>query len=191
MPILNIFVSIFSIIGKIMKFLDPMIQTTLVGVAVIEDILKGIAFIFGGEFGKSATIEQIGRAEKSSQQNYGKSFNLTGMAPPTPTPVGDVAYSPGKETIISTKEGGLFKPSNNDQIAAGPKVSDTLLNNKKETLTDTSSTNASIDINPLLEAINRLEAAINSRPIMVETKIELDGQQISYNQSTGVNSYRN
>jgi len=190
MPILNIFVSIFSIIGKIMKFLDPMIQTILVGVAMIEDILKGIAFIFGSEFGKSATIEQIGRAEKSSQQNYGGSLNLTGMAPPTPTPVGDVAYSPGKETIISTKEGGLFKPSNNDQIAVGPKVSDILLNNKKETLTNTSSTNASIDINPLLEAINRLEAAINSRPIMVETKIELDGQQISYNQSTGTNSFR-
>jgi hypothetical protein len=106
------------------------------------------------------------------------------------TPVGDMSYSPGKETIISTKEGGLFKPSNNDQIAVGPKVSDILLNDKKETLTNISSTNASIDLNPLLNEIRALREAINSRPIMVETKIELDGQQISYNQSTGTNSFR-
>jgi hypothetical protein len=104
------------------------------------------------------------------------------------TPVKDMGYSPGGKTIISTKEGGLFEPSNNDQIAVGPKVLDTLVNNKKEIINN--NTNTSIDINPLLEEIRLLKEAINSRPIMVETKIELDGQQISYNQSTGTNSFR-
>jgi len=189
MPILNIFASIFSIIGKIMKFLDPMIQTILVGVAIIEDILKGIAAILPGiEFGKSATIEQIGRAEKSSQQNYGGSFNLTGMAPPTPA--GDINSPATGKTVVSTKEGGLFKLSSNDDLVAAPGISNTLSQLKKETLANTPSPNASMDLTPLLEAINRLEAAINSRPVMVETKIELDGQQISYNQSTGTNSFR-
>jgi len=52
------------------------------------------------------------------------------------------------------------------------------------------SANIPVDLSPLLAEIRLLKEAINSRPIMVETKIELDGQQISYNQSTGTNSFR-
>ena len=45
-----------------------------------------------------------------------------------PTSVKDMSYADGK-TIISTKEGGLFEPSPNDDIAVAPGIGD-LLNNK-------------------------------------------------------------
>jgi hypothetical protein len=84
MPILDIFVSIFDLIGPIMKFLDPMIQTILVGVAALTDLVKGAAFLANKLFGdgkdkfESATKKQIQKAEGSAQKNYGVSGDAFG-----------------------------------------------------------------------------------------------------------------
>ena len=81
MPILDIFVSIAEVVGTIMKFLDPMIQTTLVGVGLIQDLVSGIMWLFGDDDafeGGSATMNQIAKAEQSAQDNYGFSFNTSG-----------------------------------------------------------------------------------------------------------------
>jgi hypothetical protein len=81
MPLLDIFVSIFDVIGPIMKLLDPMIQTVLVGVAAITDLVKGIMYVLSlgnMEFGESATKKQIQKAEASSQKNYGVSGDAFG-----------------------------------------------------------------------------------------------------------------
>jgi hypothetical protein len=84
MPILDIFVSLFDLIGPLMKFLDPVIQTTLVAVGALKDLFTGIAWVvnhlFGGdmEFGDSATKKQVQKAEASSQKNYGFSGDAYG-----------------------------------------------------------------------------------------------------------------
>jgi hypothetical protein len=46
------------------------------------------------------------------------------------TEVGDMSYADG-ETLISTKEGGLFKPSPNDEIAVAPGISD-MINSRQQ-----------------------------------------------------------
>ena len=77
MPIIDIIASVFSLIGGIMKLLDPIIQTTLVGVALIEDLIRGISTGFGlfgdfdGSFEGSATQKRIAATEVSTSKNWG------------------------------------------------------------------------------------------------------------------------
>jgi hypothetical protein len=81
MPILDIFVSIFDLIGPIMKILEPMIQTILVGVGALTDLVKGVGWLLTAgnmEFGESATKKQIQKAESSAQKNYGFSGDAFG-----------------------------------------------------------------------------------------------------------------
>ena len=78
MPIVSIIAKLFGFVGKIMSFLDPMIQTVLVGVAAIEDLINGIGWLFGGDFGDSAIKGQIQAAEASAQANYGFSGDAFG-----------------------------------------------------------------------------------------------------------------
>ena len=78
MPIIDILANVFGLIGSIMSFLDPMIQTALVGVALVQDIISGIGWLFGNDFGDSAVKSQIQTAEQSSQDNYGFSGDAFG-----------------------------------------------------------------------------------------------------------------
>ena len=78
MPIIDIIANVFSLVGSIMKFLDPMIQTVLVGVAAVQDLISGIGWLFGAEFGDSAIKAQIQTAEASAQTNYGVSGDAFG-----------------------------------------------------------------------------------------------------------------
>jgi hypothetical protein len=76
-------------------------------------------------------------------------------------PMGDGFFSKGK-TLISTKEGGLFEPSPNDDIAVAPGIGDminkpqsqstvaqqynsTLLNAVNKLITETKNTNSGLD----------------------------------------------
>jgi len=78
MPIVDIIANVFGLIGSIMSFLDPMIQTVLVGVAAVQDLISGIGWLFGAEFGDSAIKAQIQTAESSAQANYGFSGDAFG-----------------------------------------------------------------------------------------------------------------
>jgi hypothetical protein len=78
MPIVDIIADVFGLVGSIMKFLDPMIQTVLVGVAAVQDLLSGIGWLFGADFGDSAIKAQIQTAEQSAQDNYGVSGDAFG-----------------------------------------------------------------------------------------------------------------
>jgi len=78
MPFLDVLVSVFDIIGKITKFIDPMVQTVMVGVAAIQDLVSGIGWLFGDEdafSGGSAIVNQGAAAEASAQRNWGFSGN--------------------------------------------------------------------------------------------------------------------
>jgi hypothetical protein len=123
MPIIDIFASVFELLGPIMALLDPMIQATLVGVAAITDLIKGVMFLLGKTDvfkGGSATIKQIGKAEVSAQQNYGKNFGLTkegresrvqdGIAPPGTGPF-SIMDKNGNTTITAANDGLAVSPN--------------------------------------------------------------------------------
>ena len=83
MPIIDMIASLFGLIGGIMKILDPIIQTILVGVALIEDLIRGISTGFGlwgdfdGSFEGSATQKRIATAEVSANNLIGTNFGVT------------------------------------------------------------------------------------------------------------------
>ena len=83
MPIIDIIASLFGLVGGLMKVLDPIIQTLLVGVALIEDLIRGISSGFGlwgdfdGSFEGSATQKRISTAEVSANNLIGWNFGTT------------------------------------------------------------------------------------------------------------------
>ena len=96
--------------------------------------------------------------------------------------VGDMAIKNGGETRISTREGGIFEPSGNDQIAVGPGVVDRL--NSASQLGRMSlmplgmggtGTSAAIDI--LVQEMKALRQDMNSGKIRTNTY--LDGQKVT------------
>ena len=83
MPIIDIIASLFGLVGGLMKVLDPIIQTLLVGVALIEDLIRGISSGFGlwgdfdGSFEGSATQKRIAATEVSTNNLIGTNFGTT------------------------------------------------------------------------------------------------------------------
>jgi len=141
MPIIDIFASVFELLGPIMALLDPMIQATLVGVAAITDLIKGVMFLLGKTDvfkGGSATIKQIGKAEVSAQQNYGKNFGLTkegresrvqdGIAPPGTGPF-SIMDRNGNTTITAANDGLAVSP--NIRTQSSPQQSSPLIDYDK------------------------------------------------------------
>ena len=72
-PILDIFMGIFSILGPIMKLLNPFIQFASTGFSAIADVLTGIT---GGGFGFENTKASIKRTEDASQEVFGTSADI-------------------------------------------------------------------------------------------------------------------
>jgi hypothetical protein len=72
-PILDIFMGIFSILGPIMKLLNPFIQFAATGFSAIADVLTGLT---GGGFGFENTKASIVRTEDASEAVFGKSADI-------------------------------------------------------------------------------------------------------------------
>jgi hypothetical protein len=96
--------------------------------------------------------------------------------------VGDMAIKNGGETRISTREGGIFEPSGNDQIAVGPGVVDRL--DRVSQLGKMSlmplgmggiGTSTAIDV--LVQEMKALRQDMNSGKIRTNTY--LDGQKVT------------
>jgi hypothetical protein len=100
------------------------------------------------------------------------------------TQIGDMSYANGK-TIISTKEGGLFETSPNDEIAVAPGIGDMI--NRQQT----SATIVQQDNSALLSAVNTLItetkntnsglAQLNAK----KSEIKIDSQNIGTTQLIG------
>jgi biotin operon repressor len=84
---------------------------------------------------------------------------------------GDMISPADGKTQVSTKEGGLFELSKNDDLVAGPGLADK----------NSSSVNGgSIDITPMVTAINEVKAAVKelmNRPVI----INMDSKQVGTN----------
>jgi len=133
MPIVDIIAQVMMAIGSLLSALDPIIQTTLVGVSIITDLVRGITTGFGlwGDFGGfTSTAKQIEATEISTTKNWGaKNLGLTegGQA----------------ENVAMMATGGIVNSPTNAIIGeAGPEVVIPLSSNTPAINVDMSATNA-------------------------------------------------
>ena len=132
MPIIDMIASLFGLIGGIMKILDPIIQTILVGVALIEDLIRGISTGFGlwgdfdGSFEGSATQKRIATAEVSANNLIGTNFGVT---------------QEGRDAREMATGGIVTGPTNAIVGEAGPEAVITLSGNAPAIKVDNSETN--------------------------------------------------
>jgi hypothetical protein len=83
--------------------------------------------------------------------------------------VGDMISPATGKTQVSTKEGGLFELSKNDDLIAGPGLA-----SKKG---GESIQGPSIDLTPMISAINAVEASIN-RLYSKDSSVHMDGKKV-------------
>jgi hypothetical protein len=74
--------------------------------------------------------------------------------------VGDMSYSKGK-TLISTKEGGLFAPSLNDDIAVAPGIGDIISNSNRPTVVAQDNSGLEAKFDALLAKTDQTNIALN------------------------------
>jgi hypothetical protein len=92
--------------------------------------------------------------------------------------VGDMISPANGKTQISTKEGGLFELSKNDDLLAGPGLADKNSGGGVG--------GGSIDITPMVTAINEVKAAIKelmNRPVIVNMDSKQVGSSLVQNAS--------
>ena len=136
MPVLDVFVSIFSLVGKIIKLIDPLLK----GVSLIT---KGLIAIFDLS-GKSdaAVYEASDNLGQSLMDNWGTSKGLAfgSSGPYSERKVGDAmipAVSGGGNAIYSPVENTLYKGTVNDVATLQPKntIGNTNTRNQPSTVT--------------------------------------------------------
>ena len=152
-PILQVFGKIFEVVGAIVKFLKP-IQSTLVGAAT--------GFAVGGPWG-AAVGAVIG----------------AGMDVANTIETGDLISPASGKTQISTKEGGLFELSKNDDLMAGPNIASNSNN---------STSNISMDITPIVDEISQLRREMNSLLTTIANKdssVYMDGNRVGKSLALG------
>jgi len=166
MPIFDIFVSIFDIVGPIMKLLNPFIQFAATGFSAIGDVLTGLT---GGGFGMEKTKASIRRTEDASQAVFGTSADIYGRYGPDGKlkKAADMNSPAGGKTMVSTKEGGLFELSPNDDLVAFPGASK-MANN---------TSNGGVNIEPLVTRMAAVENVL-IQILQKETGIYLDSNKI-------------
>ena len=126
MPILDIFMGIFSILGPIMKLLNPFIQFAATGFSAIADVLTGLT---GGGFGFENTKTSVKRTEDASQAVFGTSADIYGRY--------------GNDGELKMAKGGIVTgPTRAIVGEAGPEAVIPLSTNTPAINVDMSATNA-------------------------------------------------
>jgi hypothetical protein len=162
LTILDAFSSILTVVGLILKPLGALmswansfgdIMGTVVGLMVAA---AAAAIMFGSGLTLGLGITAI------------VAGSIAGLAlldsATEPKKIGDM-FSPAMgKTMVSTKEGGLFELSDNDDIIAAPGLASKGM---------PGGNNSS-----LIAEIRALRTALESRPINVNTTVELDGEKI-------------
>jgi hypothetical protein len=164
MPLLDTLASVFNIVGKIIKILDPFIQMISTALGFVTDLLSAKTYLTGDFTNTKQSASRVG-------ESFSKNFIFS-----QPEPVSDMGYDnkTGK-TTISTKEGGLFAVSENDQIRVEPNA----LN--KNTINKPMSSQASLgemikNQQNQISEILKLQSTQSQKPIYVSAKI--DGKEL-------------
>lgn len=90
-------------------------------------------------------------------------------------PAGDL-FSSGGKTVVSTKEGGLFELSDNDDLAAAPGIGDMINKTKSTVITQDNSEllNAIASLNDTMKGVNSGVDKLYSK----EAKVSIGAQQV-------------
>ena len=105
------------------------------------------------------------------------------------TPAGDIMSPADGKTQISTKEGGLFDLSSNDDVMAAPGIFDRLKNRRRER----AFSRAEMNLAPLLQKMDTLIAATKGKQVLVADGRQLasttaNQQEVSLKNQFGLNS---
>lgn len=174
MPILDILGDALSMVGKLIKFLDPVIKT--IGIAV-----KGISYLFNFDESSSNAAKQD--IENSHNQLIGSISNNWGIDLANSQPVQDgIAPSSKGPFTITDSYGSTAMTAEGDHLAVSPNIirNDNI---SKNNVNNVSSDNGSISI--LSNTLgNKMDQMIGKLDTLIYTMkngmvINLDGNRVS------------
>lgn len=173
-PVLQIVSPLVDLVSNVLPLINLTLQPAIATLRVIGSLVSGII--------KLITLDFSGAMDTLSPSNLFKGFTDLSSAAKNKispaTPVSDFSYSNRTgETTISTKEGGLYAISPNDEIAVAPKIN-TSLSNK------TTPSN-SPDLSALVNKIEQMFAKQQDRPVVVHSVVKTENNDVL---ARGVNS---
>jgi hypothetical protein len=176
MPLIDIFAEVLKLVGAIIKVLDPILQFTSTGFSFIADLLSASTYKTG-EF--KNTNASVIRTEDSFQKNWAqplgsdsKGFNVSRFL----NKAGDLNSPAMGRTVVSTKEGGLFELSSNDDLVAAPGISEIFSSLNKSN----NSPPLSINLSSLESKLDKLEQtnALLTQLVRKDTSVYMDGAKV-------------
>lgn len=187
-PVLQIVSPLADLVSNVLPLINVVLQPVIATLRVIGSLISGII--------KLITLDFKGAMDTLSPSNLFKGFtdlasasknkvsSMTGSSRPA-TPTGDFNYSnlTGK-TTISTKEGGLYSISPNDEIAVAPKINQAI-SSKPETPTkintftqQTTKTPTSVDLSSMVNKMEQMFAKLQDRPVVVHSVVKTENNDV-------------
>lgn len=181
-PVITVIGSVFGFILNVLNKIPGLLPAIIAGLttmyilskkAAIMKVKEAIASIFAG----NAKWGAIGLIAASAGV-----VGLMAAISSNTAKVGDMASMSGGKTIVSTKEGGLFELSENDDFAAAPGLMNRLAGKPAGNLSKSESVqrvanNTTKFIKELTSEMKGLRADLNSGKIVTNTY--LDGQKVT------------
>jgi hypothetical protein len=194
----NTFKGILASVGgsllPIFKLLGPVLQFAFfplkLAAKAIQFIIDGIMWLLKKIPGVSSLVDTVsdfaGQADAAVTNFSVSSLEKGGL--PSATEVGDINSPADGRTMVSTKEGGLYKLSNNDDLVAAPGIasalnSNTINSNSQQSVSQTNLSVLSAPLNAMIAEIKALRADLNAGKIAVH----MDGAKVTAGVSNQVN----
>jgi len=180
-PMLKIIIPFADLVTDVLPLVNMILQPVIATLRTISSLISGII--------KLIKLDVKGAMNDLSPDNLFKGFNdLSAASKNKPSPtntstssstsVGDMRYDnkTGK-TTISTKEGGLYSISDNDQINVHPELKPS--NNRLSPPSNTSMNNDAflMKIEKHLSKLDNLDK-MQDRPIVVHSKVQLPNGEV-------------
>ena len=154
LPILDILASVFQLIGKIVSLINPIIQT-------ISAFLGGVTDLLSLDFNFTNFNKGFSNFNESLVKDWKMPKDFVYYS------IGDMFSPSNGKTQVSTKEGGLFELSPNDDLMAAPDLKNKI--NK-------SSSSISSDMSKVEALLSQL---IQKQDRPVQVSVEMDGEKVA------------
>ena len=187
-PVLQIVSPFADLVSNVLPLINIGLQPVVAILRVISSLISGIV--------KLVTLDFKGAISDLSPSNMFKGYtdmfsaaknkvsSVFGSVKP-PTPVSDFSYSnqTGK-TTISTKEGGLYSISPNDEIAVAPKINQTM-SSQSEMSTKinpysqpTTTAQPTVDLSAMVSKMEQMFAKLQDRPVVVHSVVKTENNDV-------------
>jgi len=175
LDIVNLIVMPFQALYNLTSMIGQAIFGWVDKLGVVGKILKGIAgiailYAAYSAYGALAGIPIVGPILGGIAA---AAITAAGFGLLNTQKAGDMISPADGKTQVSTKEGGLFELSPNDDLLAGPGLAKGGGGNKGESI----QSNVSIDLTPMVNAINAVKTAID-KLYAKEGVVNIDGKKV-------------